>query len=132
MNPEIREAWVEYHKAVIPWICDRERIDADMLQVALEDGYGVYVPPELIDQIALPYICNIAKLDVGKAVEYVENPTKCTDNPFTYDYNHSLDTLDEPTLRILLEKRVSKPEELIGLLDDSIKELDHPQYCPLL
>jgi hypothetical protein len=128
MNEDIRQAWIEYDAAVVPWLCDRSKITGKIVSVPLKKVYGIDIPTEILDKL-LDSFCELAKIDIAEMIKYRKDPTNCTDNTFTWNYMHSLDTLDKPAINILLKNRVEHLEELTQMFDESIKEINHPKYC---
>lgn len=127
MNKDIAGGISSYDEAVIPWAC--EWINAEMLQTLAQEYFHISIPKELLEDTILPMLCNTVRKDIKELIEANYNPSKCTTNPFVYQYEHNRDMIDVSAVMYMVDPRSRNIEEFRRLTDEAIKELKNIKMC---
>ncbi|MHB8154319.1 MAG: hypothetical protein ACYDG3_14930 [Bacillati bacterium] len=126
MKSELSEYWHTYFCHASAWT---DGINEDMYSSIIAAIVpGVHIPSEIIS-IGKPFFVKAGNHDMDGLAEYIDNPSKCTPNPYVYHSMKNIKELDLKWVDIVIRNRTDNYDKVSKELSKSADELSHPIAC---
>lgn len=126
MNNDAKEYWRTYFCRASQWAAKMTPAQYDTAVALLTDMHL----GDAIIMLGKPIFVNAARHDVDSVSEYLDDPSKCVENPYVYHAMHQLPILDLKWADIMMQNRVDGYRHNVRpILEDSVEELKHPKKC---
>lgn len=104
-------------------------ITSDMYSSLVTVISGARFPPEVV-KVVKPLFVTTGIHDTDSVAEYVEDPSKCTPNPYVYHaMTNEMKNMDLPWIDKIIKGRTPNYEEVHAKLAQGAEELSHAQKC---